>query len=366
MTSAQNFYRNGPRKTREFIIDCLEAGLVPNVIGPPAIGKSSLFRSAAAEFNLKMIDHRVSTSSPVDFTGLPEFQVINGVRKATFSPFDIFPIESDPLPEGFDGWLLFLDEANSGTNMVQAAMYKLVLDNMTGQFNLHNRLRIGLAGNRIEDRAIVNKMGTAMQSRVVTIEMEVVYDEWLLDVALKQNYDERILAFLSYDNDALFDFKPDHNDKNFCSPRTWEFMNKHLTRGGKPKEFGYVVENGSEHFTMQDKLGLYAGTITSGVAAQFVAFCEIYRELTNIQAVLADPLTAPIPTESQRKWATVSHLINKITEANFADICVYINRFTDTTFKILFFRAVMVRYPKLRSHPDFAKAMITLSRYLRG
>ena len=51
-------------------------------------------------------------------TGLPHFTKDG---KAEFMPFNIFPLENTPLPKDKDGWLLFLDEFNSATKMVQAA-----------------------------------------------------------------------------------------------------------------------------------------------------------------------------------------------------------------------------------------------------
>lgn len=344
-----NFYRATPRLAREYVVDALEAGLVPILEGSPGVGKSSIIHDVCKTFNLHMIDHRVSTSAPEDFTGLPEFYTNEqGERRAHFVPFgDIFPLENDPVPEGKDGWMLFLDEYRSGTKMVQAATYKTILDRMTGQKKLHERCVITAASNLITDRAIVNTMSTAMQSRLVWIELELSFDEWLMDVALKQKWDERIVAYLNFDNDKLFDFRPDHDDKTFCCPRTWEFMNKLI----RNKE---VTDR---------KTGLYAGTITSGVAAEFVQFCKIFKELITIRGVLADPENADVPADAQRKWAVISHLIGKVDEKNFGDICTYINRF-DLSFRLLFFRAVLVQHPKLRQHPDFAKALSTLARYL--
>ena len=119
----ENLYRCTPRKVREYVTDALAAGLVPNVQGSPGIGKSAILRDVGKTFNLKLIDHRVSTSAPEDFTGLPQFITReDGTQIARFSPFgDLFPIAGTAIPEGKDGWLLFLDEFNSGTKMVQAA-----------------------------------------------------------------------------------------------------------------------------------------------------------------------------------------------------------------------------------------------------
>lgn len=346
-----NLYRCTPRKVYEFATDALAAGLVPFVRSSPGMGKSSIFRKISRDWNLDMIDHRVSTSAPEDFTGLPEFTNRgDGSRIARFSPFgDLFPIEGTPIPDGKDGWLLFLDEFNSGTKMVQAAAYKLILDKMTGQYPLHERVAIALAGNLDSDRAITTNLSTAMQSRVVHIEMQISHQEWLEDVALREAYDTRIIAFLGFAEKHLMDFRPDHDEKTFCCPRTWEFMNKLVK--GKP--------------VTPDKTPLYAGTITSGVAAEFVAFCQLQSELVTIKQVLADPNGADIPTEAQRKWIVTTHLTEHVDEKTFGKICTYVNRM-DLSFRVLFFRAVMVQHPELRAHPDFAKAMSTLSKYLSG
>lgn len=349
MTDEVNFYRAGPRQTYTDICEILEAKLIPNVIGPPACGKSSLFRKAAAEYGLFMIDHRVSTSAPEDFSGLPEFKDTPNGRRATFTPFDLFPLVGDEIPKGYEGWLLFLDEANSGTKMVQAAMYKLALDGMTGQYHLHDRVMTAMAGNRASDRAIVNSFGTAMQSRVITLEMEVVFEEWLYDVALAEQYDERVIGFLSANPSFLMDFKPDHNDKTFCAPRTWEFMNKMV----KGKE---VSAKNTRKF---------AGTITSGVAAQFTAFCQIYKSLVTVQQILSDPENAHVPHEPLHKWGVIASLMSKIKDDNFGKMCTYVNRM-DTAFKVLFFRTAQVQHPQLRHHPDFIQAAIKLSKYLHG
>ena len=75
--------------------------------------------------------------------------------------------------------------------MVQAAAYKLVLDRQVGIHNLHPYCAVVAAGNLATDKAIVNSLSTAMQSRVIHLEMQVNFDQWLQNVALKQNYDKR-------------------------------------------------------------------------------------------------------------------------------------------------------------------------------
>jgi hypothetical protein len=350
---SNDLYRCTPRQLRGFITDCLYAGLVPFVQSSPGVGKSSIMKMVADDLSLKLIDHRLSTSAPEDLSGLPRFDE-NG--EARFAPFaDLFPLENTPLPrdkngdQTHQGWMLFLDEFNSGAKSVQAAAYKLVLDRMVGQHNLHEQCVITAAGNLATDRAIVNNLSTAMQSRVVHLELDVVFEEWLYDVALPQKYDSRIIAFLSQYPSKLMDFRPDHNEKTFCCPRTWEFMNRLI----------------KDQPVTEAKAALYAGTITSGIAVEFITFTQVFQNIVKIDQVIRDPNGTPIPTDNSSKWATISHLMEGVNDINFSDLATYANRF-DIAFRILFFRAVMVQKPELRLHPAFAPAMSALSKYLNG
>ena len=111
-------YKCTPRQARRFVIQCMESGLVPYLRGSPGVGKSSIMKDIANDFNLHLIDHRLSTSEPTDMTGLPKF---NG-EYAHFAPFtEIFPVASTPIPNGKQGFLLFLDEFNAAKRDVQAA-----------------------------------------------------------------------------------------------------------------------------------------------------------------------------------------------------------------------------------------------------
>lgn len=341
---SDGIYTVTPRKARELIIDVIQAGLTPYIHGSPGIGKSAIMRSIAKEFNLHMIDHRMSTSEPTDMNGLPRF--VDGY--AEFVPFkDIFPIQGDPLPKGKDGYMLFLDEFNAMPRSVQAACFKLVLDRMVGQKNLHQNTVITAAGNLSTDRGITNPISTPMQSRMVHLIVDLNFDEWLQDVALPQKYDSRIIAFLSQYPSKLMDFRPDHTETTFCCPRTWEFMNK-LIQGKELDE---------------SKAAMYAGTITSGVALEFIQYCKIFHNLISVDMVVRDPENATVPYEPTLCWATVAHLMEKVNESNFDKISTYINRF-DLSFRILFYRSILSQHGKLQSHPAFTKAAIEISKYL--
>lgn len=358
-------YRCTPRQVRKFAREVIYAGLVPYVQSSPGMGKSSIMRSIADEENLKLIDHRMSTSTPEDMSGLPEFFDTPNGRRARFVPFgDLFPLEGDVIPSRvikkstdagpdvtsqYNGWMLFLDEFNSASKAVQAASYKLILDRQVGQYNLHSNLVICAAGNLATDRAIVNPLSTAMQSRVVHIEMVVSVDEWMEDVAFANNYDSRIIGYLGQFGSKLMDFRPDHQERTFCCPRTWEFVNKLI----KDKSV-------SDETAM-----LLAGTITAGTAVDFVQFCKVYENLITVEAILKDPENCRVPDTPNMRWATISMMMEKVNEVNFADMAKYVRRFS-IEFQILFYRSVLVRNPKLRQSGPFISALATLGKYLHG
>lgn len=342
-----NIYRCTPRQVRKFATQAMEAGLVPFIQSSPGAGKSSIARFMAKDFNLKMIDHRLSTSAPEDLSGLPRF---NAKGRAEFAPFeDLFPLQGTPIPQEHNGWMLFLDEFNSASKAVQGAAYKLILDRMTGQHKLHDNVAILAAGNLATDRAIVNPISTAMQSRFVNLEMVVNFEEWLEDVAIPNNYDSRIIAYLNQYPSKLMDFRPDHQEKTFCCPRTWEFMNALV----------------SDKVVSDDMAPLFAGTITSGVAVEFIQFTKVFANMISIAEILRDPLNCPVPQDNSTKWAVITHMMEKVDLSNFKELTEYTNRF-DVSFRILFFRYILIKNPEFRNHPSFTSAMVSLSKYLHG
>lgn len=367
-TNAAKLARCKPRQVRKFVIECIKAGLVPFIQSSPGIGKSSITRSIAKDFRLKLIDHRLSTSESTDLTGLPDLNRQRG--KAAYLPFDIFPLANDPLPlddEGkeMEGWLLFFDEFNAAMKQVQAASYKVVLDKMIGQHHLNKNVAMVLAGNLMTDRAIVNSLSTAMQSRLIHIEMECDFQQWLEDVAIPEHYDSRIIGFLSQFPSKLMDFQPTHQDRTFCCPRTWEFTNKLISEPVVNEDEKNPIIIGRNQKTVDDESGiLLAGTITAGTAIEFVKFTQVYTRMISVSDITADPHNTPLPREIDLKWAVTTHMTEKITYKNFDALATYADRF-DLTFRILFYRMVLTRKKdEFRTHPDFGRHVSKIMQYL--
>ena len=220
-----------------------------------------------------------------------------------------FPVENDPVPEGFKGWLIFLDELNSASLSVQAAAYKLILDRMIGEFNLHSRVYMVAAGNLATDKAIVNRMSTAMQSRMAHLELQLDHNSWYT-WAETNDIDHRIISYLRFKPDALYSFNPNHDDYTYASPRTWEFCNRLIK--DQPID--------------ADTIPLMASVINEGQARQFKGFTDIYEDLPTKAQILSDPKGINISNEPSMLFAVSGFIKTFVNKDNFDKCMDYIER----------------------------------------
>lgn len=318
------------------IITVLKAGQVPMIQGSPGVGKSSVGNAIAEKFKLKMIDLRLSQCDPTDINGFPNIDLKTG--RASYMPMDTFPLEGDPIPEGYNGWLLFLDEFNSASMAVQAASYKLVLDKAIGQRKLHPKVAIICAGNRETDGAIVNPLSTALQSRLIHFEVFAELESWM-DWAAENNINHRITSYLQYKPEYLDSFSPDHSDKTYACPRTWAFASKIL-----------------EHIQPEDESAraILSGTLGEGIAREFILFCKIHESLPSMQSILGNPSKALVPEEISAAWAIAGALATHMDKANASALIEYISRFP-IEMQVFCLRTAGRKHPEIRTTTAFQK-----------
>jgi hypothetical protein len=278
------------------------------VHGSPGCGKSEMILGVAKRLNLFPIDERLSTDEPTDLKGFPDINRDSG--KAGYLPMDTFPIEGDPIPEGYDGWLLFLDELNAADKDVQKASYKLILDRALGQKKLHPNVAIVGAGNLDTDGAMVEELTTALQSRMVHIVVKATA-QGFIEHAEEAGFDHRVIAFNRFKPDLFYNFNPDHDDHTFSCPRTWEFASR-------------LIKNKSD-LSITDN-ALLCGTLSEGVGREFAGFCEIFHDLPTMEAIAANPGGTPVPTEPSVQWAITGAIANNATPKTMEGLMTFIKR----------------------------------------
>jgi hypothetical protein len=267
---------------KELIKTCRRADVPMFIWGAPGIGKSDSVRQTAVELNLPVVDLRMSLLNPIDLRGIPYIDKESGVTKWMSPSF---------LPREGEG-ILFLDELNVAPPAVQAAAYQLVLDRKVGEYTLPKGWYIVAAGNRGTDRAIVFDMPSALRNRMTHYNVEVSLDDWM-DWAWSNNIDSRVISFLNFKNNLLFQFDPKASKQGFPTPRSWSFVSR-LINASPKVDFELV-----------------AGSVGEAAGHEFTAFVKVMDKLPNADDIInGKPVT--LPKEPSSLYALCGSLVAKV------------------------------------------------------
>lgn len=300
--------------------------------GSPGVGKSDVVRQIAAKRGIPMIDLRLSQLDPVDLRGVPSV-----VRNKDNSAGETSWNTPSFLPKDGEG-ILFLDEINSAAQATQAAAYQLVLDRKLGDYELPEGWAMVAAGNRAQDRAIVNQMSTALKNRFAHLNYEVNNDDWC-EWALKKNIPVEVLGFIRFRPMLLNEFEQRGDSaaekkrmqhlkdaQAFATPRSWEFLSRAVAQKPDP-----AIEH-----------ELYSGIVGEGCASEFVGYLKYYRDLPNLDALLMAPKTAKVPEQPATLYALATGLATKATKDNMQRVVDYCLRMP-AEFQVLLMRDAAMR-----------------------
>lgn len=258
--------------------------------GPPGVGKSQIIAQVAARHGVTMIDIRLSQMEPSDLRGIP-FRIDDRVEWAIPS---MLP---DANRHGLQG-ILFLDEITSAPPSVSAAAYQLILDRRLGAYQIPEGWAIFAAGNRQGDRGVTYTMPAPLANRFSHFEVEANLDDWVA-WAYANSIDERLIGFLRFRPELLFDFNPAHNPVAFPSPRSWEFAHRALQKFGDHPELLLP--------TLQACVGPAAGL-------ELNAFIENLDRMPDLDAILRGEEVA-VPREVDLQYAVASALVGRAIRA---------------------------------------------------
>src|SRR5512134_2662413 len=189
--------------------------------GAPGVGKSRIIAQIAARHGVPLLDIRLSQLEPTDLRGIP-------FRKGELVEWSVPSMLPDARRHGARG-ILFLDELTSASPTVSAAAYQLILDRRLGEYQVPPGWAIFAAGNRQGDRGVVYAMPSPLANRFSHLTVEVNIDDWAA-WAFLAGMDERLIAFLRFRPELLFDFDPAQNPVVFPTPRSWEFAHRALRK----------------------------------------------------------------------------------------------------------------------------------------
>ncbi|TNF32949.1 MAG: MoxR family ATPase [Gammaproteobacteria bacterium] len=254
--------------------------------GPPGVGKSQMVAQVAEQYQVPVIDIRLSQMEPSDLRGIP-FRVGDLVEWAVPS---MLPSAERHGTKG----ILFLDEITSAPPSVSAAAYQLILDRRLGNYEVPDGWAIFAAGNRQGDRGVTYTMPAPLANRFSHYEVEVNLDDWVA-WAWDHGIDERVIAFLRFRPDLLFDFDPAHNPVAFPSPRSWEFANNAL----------HKFEDHPELF-----LGALQACVGPAAGIELNAFVQSLDQMPDLDAII-EGQDVPAPKEIDLQYAVASALVGR-------------------------------------------------------
>ena len=322
MASAQSV---NPDEAKKLIIKAMSAGIPTMCHGQPGVGKSSVYQSIANQLQLSFIDVRLSQTDPIDLNGM----LMRAGDRGEYMPMKMWPLEGDAIPTGYKGFMILLDEINSAPLLTQAAAYKVVHDKMIGMRKLHPMTVVAAAGNLMTDGAIVNRLSTAMQSRMLHLHMHVEPIQWSHWASAHQLAPE-VISFVNFMPDLLHDFKPDHDDFTFPCPRTWEFASKLVKKHG---------------FKDVD-LALLAGTVGEGAAVEFQMYTEVYKQLPTMSQIITDPRRTKLPYDPAAMTAIAGMIGAATDDKNIGQTIVYLDRM-GIEFQTFAIRDIIERKPHM-------------------
>ena len=318
--------------------------------GPPGVGKSQMVAQIAARHGARVIDIRLSQMEPSDLRGIP-FRVDGRVEWAIPS---LLP---DAERHGQAG-VLFLDEITSAPPAVSAAAYQLILDRRLGDYQVPPHWAIFAAGNRQGDRGVTYSMPAPLANRFSHFEVETHLDDWV-SWAYANGIDERVIAFLRFRPELLFDFDPAHNPVAFPSPRSWEFAHRGLR---KFEDHPELLQG-----TLQACVGPAAGV-------ELTAFVNSLDQMPDLDAIVAGE-AVQVPREIDLQYAVAAALVGRAIRAReggdwarvVGNILTYARRFPQREMGVMLVsdlhRAIGGALFEVPAFADWAQAVADVMLY---
>lgn len=294
--------------------------------GAVGVGKSQVIKQLADELKIELRDVRLSQMDPTDIKGFPSPDAAKGVMR--WLPADFLPTKGKGI--------LFLDELPSAPQAVQAASYQLVLDRAVGSYRLPPGWAVCAAGNRDIDRAIVNRMPSALANRLVHIDFEVDVEDWV-DYAVDSGLSAELIAFIRFRTNLLHSFDATQNPSAFPTPRSWFTVDKLM----KAK------------LAEADEYELTKGTVGDGAAAELRAFLKVVKDLPSVDEIKLTPDSTKVPDSPATLYALTTALsMNTATPSAFSRFMLYVQRMP-VEFQVVYVRDCLKRVNAVKMDPAF-------------
>ena len=317
-----------PSLCKRMIRSCIQLQIPFFMTGPVGAGKSQSAFQVTEDLKIDFTDVRLSQMDPTDIKGFPSPDAAKNLMR--WLPADFLPRKGKGL--------LFLDELNSAPPSVQAAAYQLVLDRRVGSYTLPPGWVVGAAGNRDIDRAIVNKVSSALNNRFLHIEFEVDLDDFVRHAA-QNGVTAATIAFLRFKSNLLHSFDATQNPKAFPTPRSW-FTADRIVQAKLPTA---------------DEHSMLVGTVGNGAAIEYAAFMRVIKDLPTVDEIALAPDTTKVPESPATLFALITSLsMATKTKSNFSRFLQYVERM-EKEWQVVYIRDCLKTLNEIKFDSNYTK-----------
>src|SRR5581483_398433 len=184
------------------------------------------------------------------------------------------------------------------------------------------------------------RMSSALMARFLHVDMGgEVTSQWLDDVsrlAVQRDWHPMVLAFLRSFPKHLHEYNP--KARVSPNPRAWEFVSQVCYQNPPRNLIKSIVQ----------------GQVGDGAGEEFFSFYELFSKLPNLDNVIMNPATAEVPAQPSQLYAMVAGFARRVTEKNFGQILVYLDRLP-ADYNVCCVTDCVRRNKALHSLPEFTK-----------
>ncbi len=283
-------------KQAKKLIQCMAEEQSFLLLAPPGVGKSDMVYQAAQEARLPCRSLLGTQIAPEDVSGIPR---IIGERSVFCPPRVLLPEQPEPF-------CLFLDELPACAPDVQKAFYSLLLERRIGEYALPKGTWVVAAGNRMQDRALVRSMSSALVNRVTILHLRVDVAEWI-EWAVKAGVRADVRSFISYMPDALMRAVP-NEPVPFSTPRAWTLLSRALD-----------LAEGAGILTRETRRALAFGRLNAEDAA---VFCALAEESIGAMRPLENYVERPelLPKGEAARWFILNCIRTRVRDGRLASV----------------------------------------------
>ena len=291
-------------KRERLYFDIMNSGNCLYLRGKPGMAKSAMGLAMTKKLNVKYIDRRLSQIDETDiglypvlndaFSKLDKIGKLRDLGYITVEEFDELKIpllksikegQVDLLHFAVPEWafnanceptIIHLEELNRANVHVRNAALQLLNERQIGDLKLNDNVFLMSSGNLgEEDGTEVDEMDLALSNRLVIVDHDLPYEEWISEYA--QFHVWPIIIDYIRANPGEYYKLPNEKELRYATPRSWTNLSKFITYkwGKDPQDFKEIIQ-----FLLDGGRYFVGNSITN-----FVRYCQDVSNI-NINDIL--------------------------------------------------------------------------------